>query len=77
MHCLQCPFSRPYVHVSYHYIFSRDKTELNEMICEKWLQTLLHHAGLISQDATVTSDDKSHVNYEGNGVLYSLALSTG
>lgn len=45
-------------------ILSRDKTELNEMICEEWLQTLLHHAGLISQDATVTSDDKSHVNYE-------------
>ena len=65
MHCLQCPFSRPYVHVLYHYIFSRDKTELNEMFCEEWLQTLLHHAGLISQDAALTGDDKSHVNYEG------------
>jgi len=47
------------------------------MICEEWLQTLLHHAGLISQDAALTGDDNSHVNYEGNGVLYSLALSMG
>ena len=71
VNCLQCPFSRPYVHVLYCFIFSRDKTELNELICEEWLQTLLHHAGLISQEAALTSTDKSHVNYEGNGVLYS------
>lgn len=77
MHCLQCPFPRPCIHVSCCCIFSRDKTELNELICEKWLQTLLHHAGLISQEAALTSVDKSHVNYKGNGVMYSLALSMG
>ena len=74
MHHLQWPYSWPYVHVSYCFIFSRDKTEMDELICEEWLQTLLHHAGLISQEAAVTSGDKSHVNYEGNGVLHSLAL---
>ena len=58
-------------------IFSRDKTELNELICEEWLQTLLHHAGLISQEEALSSSDKSHVNYEGNGVLYSVVLSKG
>ena len=76
MHCLQCPFARPYVYVSYCLIFSRDKTGLNELICEEWLQTLLHHAGFISQPAALTSDDKSHVSYEGNSALYSsLALT--
>lgn len=45
-------------------ILSRDKTELNELICEEWLQTLLHHAGLISQEEALSSSDKSHVNYE-------------
>lgn len=72
MHCLLCPFSRPYVHVSCGFIFSRDKTELNDLMCEEWLQNLLHHAGLISQEAALTGGDKSHVSYEGNG-----ALSTG
>jgi hypothetical protein len=71
---LQCPFHRPSVNVLYGFIFSRDKTELDELICEEWLQTLLHHAGLISQEAAVANGDKSHVDYEGNGVLYSLVL---
>jgi len=49
---------------------------MNELICEEWLQALLRHAGLISQEAALMSGDKSNVNYEGNGVLYLLALST-
>jgi hypothetical protein len=52
-------------------------TELNELICEEWLQTLLHHAGLVLQEEALSTSDKSHVSCEGNGVLYSVVLSKG
>jgi hypothetical protein len=72
---LQCEVSKPFVLCCL--IFSRDKTELNELVCDEWLQTLLHLAGLVSQEQSWSSGDKSHLDYQGNGVLYSVVLNKG
>lgn len=74
---LQCEVSKPFVLVFCCLTFSRDKTELNELVCDEWLQTLLHLAGLVSQEQSWSSSDKSHLDYQGNGVLYSVVLNKG
>jgi hypothetical protein len=51
-------------------VFSRDKTELNELVCGKQLGTLLHHAGLVSQEEPVSNINEMPVNYEGNNKCY-------
>ncbi|KAJ9585217.1 hypothetical protein L9F63_002980, partial [Diploptera punctata] len=45
-------------------ILSRDKTELNELVCEKWLETLLRHAGLMSQEEAINCINQAPVDYE-------------
>jgi hypothetical protein len=50
-------------------VFSRDKTELNELVCTKWFETLLHHAGLVSRLEPLSSIKELPVNYEGNSTL--------
>lgn len=45
-------------------IISRDKTELNELVCKEWLETLLHHAGLVSKVEPLSSINELPVNYE-------------
>jgi hypothetical protein len=57
-------------------VFSRDKTELDELICEKWLETLLHYAGLVSLEEPVTSINELPVDYKGNSTLFYIFLYT-
>lgn len=45
-------------------ILSRDQTELNELVCEKWLETLLRHAGLMSQEEALNRINDAPLDYE-------------
>ncbi|XP_069680311.1 synembryn-A [Periplaneta americana] len=45
-------------------ILSRDKTDLNELVCGSWLETLLRHAGLVSQEEALSKINESPVDYE-------------
>ncbi|PSN53608.1 Synembryn-A [Blattella germanica] len=45
-------------------IFSRDKTGLDDLVCEKWLETLLRHAGLVSQEEALSRINDAPLDYE-------------
>jgi hypothetical protein len=45
-------------------------------VCEKWLQTLLQHARLASQEEPVSSVNEMPVNYEGNNTLICVCCYT-
>ncbi|XP_067000319.2 synembryn-A [Anabrus simplex] len=45
-------------------ILSRDKTDLNELVCENWLGTLLRLAGLVSQEEALTRINQLNPDYE-------------
>ncbi|XP_046395436.1 synembryn-A [Ischnura elegans] len=44
-------------------ILSRDKTELNDLVCEEWLNILLQHAGLMSQEEALQRINQPLVEY--------------
>jgi hypothetical protein len=54
----------------YFVICSRDKTELNELVCEKWFVTLLHLAGLVPQEEAPSRINESPADYEGKNNWY-------
>ncbi|XP_063236666.1 synembryn-A [Bacillus rossius redtenbacheri] len=45
-------------------MLSREKAELNELVCPEWLDSLLRLAGLVSQEEALTQINKSPTQYE-------------
>lgn len=45
-------------------MLSRDKTDLEELFCEKWLNILLYHAGLVPQEQALLMSSQAFDTYD-------------
>ena len=53
-------------------ILSRDKKDINEIVCSQYIDVLLKHAGIVSQEEAIKRINQNE-NFEGTHINYKLS----